>query len=100
MRPTGTTETEFTPGVEPGQVLHGAHELRPALMPGQETIWQFMIIPPRQTAHVLNARAAVPVTQHPGAQVRVGGVDRDVDGEMRRSIIRCSSRCDRFVKVI
>ena len=72
----------------------------PSLIPGQETIWQFMVMlawaKRRMMAMPSPARLFFSISERSSGSV----VWTDtLMGEMRRAMIRSTSRWDRFVKV-
>lgn len=70
------------------------------MMPGQETIWQFMVMRCWANGCMMSmlspARLFFSISQR-----RTGSVvwTDTLMGEMRRSMIRCTSRWDRLVRV-
>ena len=100
VTPTGTTEMLFTAGYIPAKSCNVLSRAGPSLMPGQDTIWQFMVmwfwanrsmismLSPARRFFSISARSARSVVW-----------TDTLMGEIRRSIIRCTSRGDRFVKV-
>ena len=100
VTPTGTTDTLFTEGNISARSFIVLSRAGPSLMPGQDTIWQFIMMrcsaKRRMMSMVRPARLFFSIISRSAGSVVWTEM---LMGEMRRSMIRCTSRSDMLVRV-
>ena len=100
VTPTGTTETLFTAGNMAAKSFRVLSSAGPSLTPGQETIWQFMVILWAANRSMMSMPSPARLFFSISARRARSVVWTDMlMGEIRRSIIRCTSRGERLVRV-
>ena len=100
VTPTGTTDTLFTDGYSSARSRSVLSRAGPSLTSGQETIWQFMVMWFRAKRSMMSmdspARRFFSIRHR--SSLSVVWTDT-LMGEMRRSMIRWTSRWERLVRV-